>query len=114
MGIAIALCLFGAICGGVIHNKAGSAAAAFAAAFVCWLAAPALEPFLTHSSAGRRIAANLDTAGAGETPLLMLLAAAALGVLVSWVLFRGREHRPDWEWDPDHPKARKRRRRRYA
>lgn len=113
MGIAIALGLFGVLCGAVIHNRAGSAAAAFAAAFVCWLAAPALEPFLTHSSTGRRLASTLDQAGAGHTPLFMLIGAAALGVLVSWVLFRSRIHRPDWEWDPDHPKARKRRRR-YA
>jgi hypothetical protein len=112
MGIAIALALFGVICGAVIHNRAGAAAGAFAAAFVTWLAAPALDPCLTHSTTGRRLAATLSEAGAGQTSLLMLLAAAAFGVLVAWVLFRRREHRPDWEWDPDHPDARERRRRR--
>ena len=115
MGIAIALCLFGVFCGVVIHNRAGAAAAAFSGAFVVWLAAPAVAPFLTHSTTGRRMAETLSEAGAGQTPFLMLLAAAAGGVLIAWVMFRTRDHRPDWEWDPDHPKARgRRRRRRFA
>jgi len=114
MGIAIALGLFGLICGVVIHNRAGAAAAAFTGAFVTQLALPAFEPFLGHSSTGRKMAATLDQAGAGSTPFLMLLAAAVSGVLIAWVLFRTKDHRPDWEWDPDHPEARRRRKRRYA
>lgn len=110
MGIAMALGLFGVICGAVIHNRAGAAAAAFSGAFVVWLMAPAITPFLTHSSTGRRLAAHLDGAGAGQTPFLMLMAAATAGVLIAWVLFRTHDHRPDWEWDPDHPKAKGRRR----
>lgn len=112
MGIAIALGLFGLICGAVIHNRAGAAAAAFSGAFVVWLSAPAVAPFLTHSSTGRRLAATLDQAGAEQTPFLMMLAAATAGVLAAWVLFRTHDHRPDWEWDPDHPKSRRERRRR--
>ena len=111
MGIALALGLFGLICGVVIHNRAGAAAAAFSGAFVVQLSLPAFEPFLTHSSTGRKLASSLDQAGAGQTPFFMLLGAAVAGLLVAWVLFRRRDHRPDWEWDPDHPKARKRRRR---
>lgn len=113
MGIAIALCLFGIFCGVVINHRAGAAAAAFSGAFVVWLAAPAVAPFLTHSSTGRRMAATLSDAGAGQTPFLMLLAAATAGVLIAWVMFRTQEHRPDWEWDPDHPKTRRRRRKRH-
>jgi len=114
MGIAIALGFFGLLCGAVVRNRVGGAFTAAAGAFMTWLALPSVYPLLDNSPKGHRIAAMLTSAGGDHPSLFMFLGAAAAGVLLAWMLFGAREHRPDWEWDPEHPKRRKRRRRLYA
>jgi hypothetical protein len=114
MGIAIALGLFGVLCGALIRNRAAAVLGACVAGVTAWYLIPMLQPMLANSATGRRWSAMLSDWGAGNDSLALLMGAAMIGLLVAWVLFRGHEHRPDWEWDPDHPKARHRRRRRYA
>jgi hypothetical protein len=114
MGLAIALFLFGLICGALVRNRAAAMLGAPVAAVAAWYLIPMLQPMLAGSATGRRWSELLTEAGAGEVSLTVLLSLTVLGVVVAWVLFRGHDHRPDWEWDPDHPKRRNRRRRRYA
>jgi len=113
MGVGIALGLFGVLLGAAIRNRLGAVFAAAAASFVAWMGLPAAQPFLAGSATGRRIAEMLSHNGAEDPSLFIFLGASAAGVLLAWMLFGGSdEHRPDWEWDPEHPKSRKRRRRR--
>ena len=115
MDLLIALALFGAVCGAVIRNRTGAAGSALLGALVVWYIAPRAGDFIDLTATGRRVAQTLDQAGAGHVSIWMMVAAAFVGVLVAWGLFgRSKEHRPDWEWDPDHPKYRKRMRRRMA
>jgi hypothetical protein len=115
MELLIALVLFGAVCGAVIRNRTGAAGSALLGALVVWYVTPRVGDFVDLTPSGRRVAETLDQAGAGHVSIWMLCAAAFVGVLVAWAVFgRSKEHRPDWEWDPDHPKYRKRMRRRAA
>jgi len=113
MGIAIALGLFGIFIGAVVRNRTGAVLAAAAAALAVFIVVPSLDPYLTNSATGRRLGEFLHHNGSEHLSMIRLFACAAAGVLVAW-LFVGRssEHRPDWEWDPDHPRRRKQRRRR--
>jgi len=115
MGLLIAIGLFGVLAGLVVHNRIGAAGSAFAAALIVWYAGPRVEPMLVGTIDGRKILALLHEAGVGHVSIWLLCGAAFAGVLLAWMLFgRQAEHRPDWEWDPDHPKYRKRLRRRLA
>jgi hypothetical protein len=112
MGILIGLALFGMLCGVSIKNRAAAILGSMVAGVAVWYVIPAIEPLFGNSATGRRWATMLADWGLGSVPLPAMLGVVVLGVLVSWVLFRGHEHRPDWEWDPDHPKAREKRRKR--
>ena len=79
-----------------------------------WYLIPSSQEMMAGWVTGRHWSATLSEWGAGSVSLPICLGVTVLGVIVAWVLFRGHEHRPDWEWDPDHPKARGRRRRRLA
>ncbi len=115
MGIAFAAVVVGLLFGAVIHNRLGAVAAAAGAMMLLNMGLPAAEPFLAATSTGRRIVETLHHHGAGDVALLTLIGAGAFGVLVAWMLFgRSPEHRPDWEWDPDDPRYRRKRRRRMA
>ncbi|MBX7249384.1 MAG: hypothetical protein K1X35_10130 [Caulobacteraceae bacterium] len=112
MGILIGLALFGVLCGVSIKNRAAAILGAMVAGVSAWFIPPALEPMLGNSVTGRRWATLFGEWGVGSAPLPAMLGAVVLGVLVAWVLFRAHEHRPDWEWDPEHPRFREKRRRR--
>lgn len=114
MELLLGLVVFGALCGLVIRSRTGAAGIAFLAALMVWYAAPRAGDFISDkTTAGRRIAEAVERAGAGHVSIWLLCGAAFCGVLIAWALFgRKTEHRPDWEWDPDHPKYRKRLRRR--
>ena len=115
MGIAIALGLFGVLCGAMIRNRAAAVLGAFVAGVAVWYLIPMLQHMMAGSATGRQWASTLSEWGAGNVSLPICLSVTVIGVLLAWVLFRGHEHRPDWEWDPDHPKHRShRRKRRYA
>ena len=114
MGIALALALFGVLCGAMVRNRAAAILGAMSAGVAVWYLIPMLQEMMAGSVTGRHWSATLSEWGAGSVSLPICLGVTVLGVIVAWVLFRGHEHRPDWEWDPDHPKARGRRRRRLA
>ncbi|HYE43662.1 MAG TPA: hypothetical protein VEA15_09750 [Caulobacteraceae bacterium] len=115
MQLLLALVLFGAVCGVVVRNRTGAAGGALLGALVAWYVGPRVGGFVGLTPSGRRIAETLEHAGAGHVSIWMMVAAAFVGVLIAWGLFgRSKEHRPDWEWDPDHPKYRRRLRRRMA
>lgn len=115
MELLFALLAFGALCGVVVRNRTGAAGTALLGALVAWHVTPRLGRYLDGTATGRRLAEAIDQAGAGHVSIWMMCAAAFTGVLTVWLLFgRGEAHRPDWEWDPDHPRRRKRLRRRRA
>lgn len=115
MELLIGTFVFGVLSGVVVRNRTGAAGIGLLGALLAWYIAPRLGDFVGKTATGRRIAEAIEHAGAGHVSIWLLCAAAFTGVLVAWAFFGGGGgHRPDWEWDPDHPKYRKRMRRRRA